>query len=132
MANPLKKDSTKLINNFKNNSVHTHTNSNNFFVTSTLNDKSHILSQREDTINNESDHPTLQILQGINKIFVLLVTCPAKIVSFPILNAKGFFRCHIAKGTSGKLLMEHVADEMDSIGIGRMEIISVQGNNSKV
>ena len=33
---------------------------------------------------------------------------------------------------SGRRLMERVADEIDSIGVGRMEIVTVQGNNSKV
>ena len=96
-----------------------------------MNDKGHILTQEED-INQENINTPLQNLQGINKIFALIINCPARIVSFSLLNAKGFFRCHIIEGISGKRLMERVADEMHSIGIGRMESITVQGNNSKV
>jgi len=97
-----------------------------------LNDKGHILTQGEDTVNQDNDNPTLQMPQGINKMFARIVTCPAKVVSFSILNAQSFFRRHVVEGLSGKRLMGHVADEIDSIGIGRMELISVQGNNSKI
>ena len=74
----------------------------------------------------------MQTPQGISKVYAQIVTYPAKIVSFSILNAKSFFRRHIVDGISGKCLKERVADIIDSIGVGRMEIIVVKGNNSKV
>ena len=80
----------------------------------------------------DNNSTPMQNPQGIHKIFAQIVTYPGRIVSFSILNAKSFFRRHNVEGISGRRLMEHVAYEIDSIGVGRMEIITVQGNNSKV
>ena len=102
------------------------------YITGTLNDKGHILTQGEDDIILDNNSTPMQNPQGINKIFAQIVTCPARIVSFSILHAKSFFRHHNVEGISGRRLMERVADEIDSIGVGRMEIIAVQGNNSRV
>ena len=102
------------------------------YITGTLNNKGHILTQGEDDIILDNNSTPMQNPQGINKIFAQIVTCPARIVSFSILNGKSFFRCHKVEDISGRRLMERIADEIDSIGVGRMEIITVQGNNSKV
>ena len=98
-----------------------------------MNDKSFILTQEnpEEPADNElvphdiSHSKEMKLYRGI-------ISKPGKIISFSVLNEKGFFRRTGPDAIKGKLLMQQTADEMAELQIGIIEKITISGNKSQV
>ena len=98
-----------------------------------MNDKSFILKQEnpEEPVDNKlvphdiSHSKEMKLYRGI-------ISKPGNIISFSVLNEKGFFGRTGPDAIKGKLLMQQTADEMAELQIGIIEKITISGNKSQV
>ena len=99
-------------------------------LTGTLNDKSFILTPE----NPEELADNKQVPDDIlySKEMKLYISKPGKIISFSLLNEKGFFRRTGPDAITGKLLMQQTVDEMAELQISITVKITISGNKSQV